>query len=257
MATGYTGPAFLERLVRAVGADKVMYGTDWPYWTNGPDSYTTGRARWTMIADECPFLLDGEKRAILAENAERFLRFQVPPVSSELRQRGEAFRRRARELHRESVVIAIHDHNPIAAGVPKMLAGGVTAKVYELGVDVEIGGNFRDSAPRRDGWTCKTPTALDEAENAIRADPGHVMLATSAADLVRASARERVAILLGVEGGKLLEGRLDVLKTFHDRGLRELQLRWAVPNQIVESGGSGFGREVVAASATDWESSSA
>lgn len=80
MATGYTGPAFLERLVRAVGADKVMYGTDWPYWTNGPDSYTTGRARWTIIADECPFLLDGEKQAILAGNAERFLRFQVPRV---------------------------------------------------------------------------------------------------------------------------------------------------------------------------------
>ena len=36
------------------------------------------------------------------------------------------------------------------------------------------------------------------------------------------------------------------LKTFHDRGLRELQLRWAVPNQIVESSAlTGFGREVV------------
>ncbi len=80
----------------------------------------------------------------------------------------------------------------------------------------------------------------------IRADPQHVLLATTAADLVRAEREGKVAILLGVEGGKLLEGRLDALKTFHDRGLRELQLRWAVPNQIVESSAlTGFGRQVV------------
>ena len=51
-----------------------------------------------------------------------------------------------------ALVIAIHDHNPIAPDVPKMLAGGTTAKVYELGVDVELNGRFRDSAPRREGW---------------------------------------------------------------------------------------------------------
>jgi membrane dipeptidase len=245
-ATGFNGPAWLERLVNAVGAERVMYGTDWPYWTNGPDSYTTGSARWTRIADESPFLIEGEKQAILAGNAERFLRFQRPPSDGALRQQGEAFRSRARALHRASLVIAIHDHNPIASDVPKMLAGGTTAKVYQLGVDVAINGRFRDSAPRRDGWTRRTLEALDAAEEAIRRDPGHVLLARTAADLLRAHRAGKVAILLGVEGGKLLEGRLDTLKTFHDRGLRELQLRWAVPNPIVETTSlTDFGRQVV------------
>src|SRR5262249_15215884 len=92
----------------------------------------------------------------------------------------------------------------------------------------------------------KTLEALRRAEEAIRADPGHVLLATKAADLERAHREGKVAILLGVEGAKLLEGQLEVLKTFHDRGLRELQLRWAVPNQVVETSTlTDFGRRVV------------
>ncbi|HZW35093.1 MAG TPA: membrane dipeptidase [Isosphaeraceae bacterium] len=245
-ATGFTGPAWLERLVRAVGAEKVMYGTDWPYWAEGPDAYTTGRARWTRIADECPFLLEGEKQAILAGNAERFLRFELPPARSELRRQGEAFRDRARALHRRSLVIAIHDHNPIGPDVPRMLAGGVTAKVYQLGVDVEINGQFAASASHREGWTRRTLAALEQAEESIRADPGHILLARTAADIERARREGKVAILLGVEGAKLLEGRLETLKTFHDRGLRELQLRWAVPNQVVENSAlTDFGGQVV------------
>jgi membrane dipeptidase len=56
----------------------------------------------------------------------------------------------------------------------------------------------------------------------------------------------RQAILLGVEGGKLLEGKLEALRWFHDQGLRELQLRWAVPNPLVEQDTlTDFGRAVV------------
>jgi predicted TIM-barrel fold metal-dependent hydrolase len=76
-STGYSA-AWLEKLVKAVGAGKVMYGTDWPYWTNGPESYLKGERRWTMIANDCPSLTDEEKRAILAENAERFVQFKLP-----------------------------------------------------------------------------------------------------------------------------------------------------------------------------------
>jgi membrane dipeptidase len=245
-ATGFTGPEWLDRLVGAVGAAKVMYGTDWPYWANGPDAYTTGSARWTRITDECPFLIAEEQQAILAGNAERFVRFELPPTRGAVRQRGEAFRSRAQALHRDSLVIVLHDHNPIAPDVPTMRAGGVTAKVYQLGVDVEIGGRFTASARVRDGWMRRTLAALEQAEAAIRADPEHLLLATTAADLLRARRDGKVAILLGVEGGKLLEGRLDALKVFYDRGLRELQLRWAVPNPIVEDATlTAFGRQVV------------
>ncbi|MEX2285665.1 MAG: hypothetical protein WD648_01170, partial [Planctomycetaceae bacterium] len=39
---------------------------------------------------------------------------------------------RAATIHRDNVVVVIHDHNPIGPDVERMLAGGVTAKVFEI-----------------------------------------------------------------------------------------------------------------------------
>jgi membrane dipeptidase len=214
-----------------------MYGTDWPYWSSGRDSYRGGERRWGIVAD-CPGLSEEDKRLILAGNADRFVRYQLPDDAG----------RRAHALHRKSIVVAIHDHRPIAPDVPLMLAGGVTAKVYQLGVDVEIGADYQASAPVQAGWTRRTRAALDEAVRVIGADPKRLMLALTAADIRRAKREGKIAILLGVEGGKLLEGSLETLRQFHQLGLRELQLRWAVPNQLVERDTlTDFGRAVVAA----------
>jgi predicted TIM-barrel fold metal-dependent hydrolase len=76
-ATGYSAD-WLQQLVKAVGAGKVMYGTDWPYWTQGPDSYLKAERRWTLVADDCPALNEEEKCAILGENAQRFVEYKLP-----------------------------------------------------------------------------------------------------------------------------------------------------------------------------------
>jgi len=153
---------------------------------------------------------------------------------------------RARRLHEQAIVIAIHDHNPIAPDLPLMQRGGVTAKVYQLGVDVEIGKDFRASAARRDGWAARTRAALEEAKRTIAAHSERAVLVRKAADIERAKRTGKVAILLGVEGAKLLEGDAGNLRSFYDAGLRELQLRWAVPNQLVESDSlTPFGEAVV------------
>ena len=70
--------AFLERLVKSIGSHKVMYGTDWPYWASGRDSYLKGRYRLSLITEECPSFTEDDKRLILAENADRFVRFEMP-----------------------------------------------------------------------------------------------------------------------------------------------------------------------------------
>jgi len=153
---------------------------------------------------------------------------------------------RAAALHRESTVIVIHDHRPITPDVAIMRSGGVTCKVYQVGVDVEIGPEYLQSANRRDGWTERSFAALNEARHAIGADPDELLLALTAADVKQAKRDGKIAILLGVEGGKLLEGNLDKLHEFHKLGLRELQLRWAVPNQLVETDElTAFGMAVV------------
>jgi membrane dipeptidase len=129
-----------------------------------------------------------------------------------------------------------------------MLAGGVTAKVYQILVDVEIGADFRASADKREGWKRKALESIQQVHETIAADPKRLMLARKAEDFIAAKKQGKVAILIGVEGAKLLEGQVANLELFHKIGLRELQLRWAVPNQIVEKDKlTGFGIEVVRA----------
>ena len=155
-------------------------------------------------------------------------------------------RDRARRLHRESIVVVIHDHNPVAPDIPQMLSGGVTCKVFQIGLDVDANRDFLKSAPIREGWSSRALKTLDEFDALLAAEPKRLMLAKTAADIRQAKRDGKVAILLGVEGAKLLDGNVEMVERFYNRGLRELQLRWGVPNQIVEDQAlTPFGRDVV------------
>jgi|SRR5579872_3613264 len=118
----------------------------------------------------------------------------------------------------------MHDHNPVAADLPGMRAGGVTAKVYQLLVDVDIGAGFRSSASALDGWAKRALLSLEAALADIEANDEVCTLALTAEDIERAKRDGKVAVLLGAEGGKLLEGEPALLRLFHRLGLRELQL---------------------------------
>ena len=170
--------------------------------------------------------------------------FGAPPEKTENKQ--TPLLQRALALHEEHVVFVIHDHNPIPPDLPRMLDGGVTGKLLNVGIDVDIELGIEASAVKREGWSKKCLVALDEIDQVLTSNRHHLVLARSAEDILRAKQQGKIAIMLGVEGGKLLEGKLKLLKIFYDRGLRELQLRWAVPNQIVEDQNlTYFGRQVV------------
>ena len=166
-------------------------------------------------------------------------------LGSDTQKPDTALRHRAMALHKKHVVFVIHDHMPIEPDIARMVEGGVTGKLFNLGVDVDIETGIKASAALREGWTKKTLEIMNHVD-ALLANHPELLLARSADDIVRAKREGKIAIMLGVEGGKLLEGKIELLKTFYDRGLRELQLRWAVPNQIVEEEKlTFFGRQVV------------
>ena len=68
--------------------------------------------------------------------------------------------------------------------------------------------------------------------------PDRLRFATTAADVRRARAEGKVAILIGVEGGHAIESSLDRLRDLHARGVRYLTLTW---NNGVPWAGSAFG----------------
>jgi membrane dipeptidase len=80
----------------------------------------------------------------------------------------------------------------------------------------------------------------------------NAMLATTAADLERAHAEGKVAVMLGVEGAEGIGGDLDLLHVFHRLGVRSLGLTWMYRNEVAEgnwedtgAGLSDFGRATV------------
>ena len=157
----------------------------------------------------------------------------------------ESEEKRAVSLHENSIVILMHDHFPIGSDIPKMQSGGVTAKVYNLSCDVEISSDFRATAHKYEGWAKRALVQIDQAMTEIEADD-RLILALTASDIERAKREGKIAILFGSEGGKILEGELGLLRIFYRLGLRELQLTWAIENQLVSSNGlTAFGKDVV------------
>ena len=152
----------------------------------------------------------------------------------------------ADRIHKSAVVVVDHDHRPIGPDIPLMRAGGVTAKVYQVTLDVDLEAGYETSRGRTENWlhlaTCQMEGALREIDTHAR----ECLLARTAADVFRAKTDGRIAILLGTEGTRWLEQSLEPLRLFYRLGLRELQLTWAFPNPVVSDGRlNTFGRQVV------------
>jgi membrane dipeptidase len=76
-----------------------------------------------------------------------------------------------------------------------------------------------------------------------------LLIARTTDDIRRAKRENKVAIILSFEGAKTLGGKVENVERYHNQGLRELQLFWAVPNELKTENGRGlsrFGEQVVA-----------
>lgn len=68
-----TSRALLEQLVEHLGADRVLYATDWPWGDSSPDAMVNDVA----FVKNAPFLDEEQKASILGLNACRFLGIQA------------------------------------------------------------------------------------------------------------------------------------------------------------------------------------
>lgn len=96
---------------------------------------------------------------------------------------------------------------------------------------------------------------IDLVEQLVAASDGQAAIARSPADVRRLFSEKKLALPLGMENGSPLEGKLENLRHFYDRGVRYVTLAHAKDNHLADAsydtrhtnkGLSPFGREVIA-----------
>ena len=154
-----------------------------------------------------------------------------------------------------------HDHMDRPEDFTRDLAGGVTGKILHLVVDSWFDAPTRDEYEASyygyDGFLERGLVAVTRALGHEDDPKSHVRVVRGFGDLERAREQNELALILGTEGGKLIQEDLGLLKAFFILGLRHIQFNWAMRNQIGASqanedepdqpGLSEFGRAVVQA----------
>jgi membrane dipeptidase len=133
--------------------------------------------------------------------------------------------------------------------------GKVTAKILMAVVDTRLWSpdveDYRRSIAEIEGWFSHAQEIYQGILRVIGSSP-ELTLIRNAHDIIEAKKTGKIGIVLGAEGGKLIEHSLDNLRYLYDTGVRHILLTWAFDNQIsaAESDADGkgltdFGRQVV------------
>ena len=175
--------------------------------------------------------------------------------------RDEALWQRALAIHRRAIVVDTHNDittpmtnddfdlsgnppYPYRTNIDRLKKGGVTGLFFSLYIKpwyVEHGGAAR-----------RTLDMIDSVYRAAERHPNELMMATSAADIRRAKAQNKIACLMGIEGGHAIENSLPTLREFYRLGVRYMTLTWNNTNDWADARGDNthhgltdFGKEVV------------
>src|SRR5207244_1692232 len=108
------------------------------------------------------------------------------------------------------------------------------------------------SATESEGFLKSALVAMDYVYWQVERSRGRVRVALGPGDIVAAKLDGAVALVLGSEGSRLIEDRLEVLRMLYRLGLRHLQLSWALETTVgaPQSDRSGrgltdFGKDLV------------
>ena len=178
-----------------------------------------------------------------------------------LTQSGGQVNERAKQLHDRAIVIDSHDdttqrlvsdntfkidaRNPNGnIDIPRMRDGGLDALFFSIWVPSEVTG---PPAVK------KALDQIDAVREAARLHPNDLLLATTAADIRRAAAEHKIAALMGMEGGHMIDDDMRLLRDYAALGVRYLTLthfknnNWAdsSTDRPAHNGLTAFGKDVV------------
>ncbi len=135
--------------------------------------------------------------------------------------------------------------SPFMISIPKARAGHLGGEFMSIWVDVDW--------PQQD-LIHRAIDLIDAVDRQVAGHPNDLALATTADDVVRIHRAGKIAILMGLEGGHIIEDDPHALDIYYRLGVRYMTLTHTKNNEIGDSSGdqphwkglSDFGRQVVA-----------
>ncbi len=134
--------------------------------------------------------------------------------------------------------------DPFHTDVARLKAGGVTGEffaIYVSGSTMKTGGAMR-----------RAVDMIDATNREVERNPASLTSCTTAAEIRRAKKQKKICILMGIEGGYVIEDSLHALRQFYRMGVRYMTLthnvatNWADAHRDEKHGGlTDFGKEVV------------
>jgi membrane dipeptidase len=167
---------------------------------------------------------------------------------------------RTRKLHFSSIVVDTHDDTTQrfldgkfdislrnATGsidIPRMREGGLGGIFFSIWIPSKITGQEAVN---------RALTQIEAVREQVRTHPKELALATTAEEVRETHKQGKIAALLGVEGGHMINSDLDVLRKFASLGVRYMTLthsgndEWAdsSTDKAVHNGLTDFGKDVV------------
>ena len=174
---------------------------------------------------------------------------------------GDQVSARAKQLHERAIVVDSHDDTTqrlvfdkafnLAArnqngniDIPRMREGGLDALFFSIWVPSDVTG---PPAVKR------ALDQIDAVREAARTLPNDLVLATTAAEVRKAVAERKIAALMGMEGGHMIDDDLRLLRVYAALGVRYMTLthfknnNWAdsSTDKAAHNGLTALGKDVV------------
>lgn len=173
---------------------------------------------------------------------------------------GDNISDRAKKLHFSSIVVDTHDdttqlmldpkfdlgaRQPLGSiDIPRMRAGGLGAIFFSIWIPSKVTGPIAVE---------KALEQIDTVRQQVRAHPKDLVLATTAEEIRQTHKEGKIAALMGVEGGHMINSDLGVLRKYAGLGVRYMTLthsgndEWAdsSTDKAAHNGLTDLGKDVV------------
>jgi len=167
---------------------------------------------------------------------------------------------KAKKLTHSAIVIDTHDdttqrlldtkfdlgvrHTDGSIDIPRMKEGGLDGIFFSIWMSGKVTG---PEAVKR------ATAQIDAVREQVRKHPNEMLLARTAAEVRAAKKQGKIAALMGVEGGHMINSDLAVLRTYASLGVRYMTLTHSIDVEWADSstgkaahnGLTDFGRDVV------------